>query len=433
MEYAMKIIALTCVLFLLQFYSTLSFAQGEAAVPFLEMPTNAEMNGMGYAAVAHITDNPAALTSNPAHLGMQCLDNSIFTVSENYSKWLPEFHLDLWANTTVVNAGINLKRFFPDLPSMSVGISYSNIYMNFGEFIRTGPDSPDPIGTFKAHDESSQFTLSVAADYYVRASLGITYKHVNSVLSNQPTSQETGLGKASADLYDIGFLVDVPFVPLISKIVNQPVPVYYNVSPLFNFSLGISENNFGQESLYYIDPGQADPLPRLARAGIELNLGLKYVKNDISWIPLSFKWSIEANDLLVKSDSTGASTYQSGLGDINFFREVIFGKTNKETEKLKGWELNFGEFIYFYGGRFIEDPNRGDRNFTTDGYAVSISGLLKTLEVFRPEMFEGNLMKYILNHINLKFNQSNVTTIDKTSPLNNTDYYSLNITFNNWL
>jgi hypothetical protein len=42
-------------------------------------------------------------------------------------------------------------------------------------------------------------------------------------------------------------------------------------------------------------------------------------------------------------------------------------------------------------------------------------------------------MKYVLNHIGLKFNQSNVTTIDKTSPLNNTDYYSLNITFNNWL
>jgi hypothetical protein len=241
------------------------------------------------------------------------------------------------------------------------------------------------------------------------------------------------LGKASADLYDIGFLVDVPFVPLISKIVNQPVPVYYNVSPLFNFSLGISENNFGQESLYYIDPGQADPLPRLARAGIELNLGLKYVKNDISWIPLSFKWSIEANDLLVKSDSTGASTYQSGLGDINFFREVIFGKTNKETEKLKGWELNLGETIYIYGGSLIEGPEAGNNNFTSGGYAVSISGLLKTLAVIRPEMFEGNFMKYVLNHIGLKFNQSNITTIDKTSPLNNTDYYSLNITFNNWL
>jgi len=429
----MKIIALTCVLFMLQYYSSLSFAQGTAAVPFLEMPTNAEMNGMGYASVAHITDNPAALISNPAHLGMQCLDNSIFTVSENYSNWLPAFNLNLWMNTTAVNAGINLNKIFPNLPSLSVGISYSNIYMNFGEFIRTGPDNPDPLGTFNAHDESSQLTLSVAADYYVRASLGITYKHVNSVLSNQPTAQEPGSGKASADLYDLGFLVDVPFVPLISNIVNQPIPVYNNVSPLFNFSLGISENNFGQESIYYIDRTQADPLPRFARAGIELNLGLKYVKNNISWIPLSFKWTIEANDLLINTDSSGRSTYQSGLGDINFFREVILGKTNKETEKLKGWELNLGETIYIYGGSLIEGPEAGNNNFTSGGYAVSISGLLKTLAVIRPEMFEGNFMKYVLNHIGLKFNQSNITTIDKTSPLNNTDYYSLNITFNNWL
>ena len=120
----MKTIVLICVLFFQLFFSSFSFAQAEAALPFLEIPTNAEMNGMGYASVAHITDNPAALTTNPAHLGMQCLNNSIFTVAENYGNWIPAFHLNLWTRTIVANAGINLNKIYPQLPSLSVGISY---------------------------------------------------------------------------------------------------------------------------------------------------------------------------------------------------------------------------------------------------------------------------------------------------------------------
>jgi hypothetical protein len=431
MSIAMKIIVLTIVLLFQQFLSSFSFAQGEAALPFLEIPTNAEMNGMGYASVAHITDNPAALTTNPAHLGLQCLNNSIFTAGANYSNWLPSFHLDLWTRTITTTAGLNLNKIYLQLPSLSVGISYSNVYMNFGEFVRTGPDSPDIITTFNSHDESNQVTLSIAADYFVRASIGITYKHITSTLSDQPTAGDPGNGSATANLYDLGFLVDVPVVTLISKIIDKPISVYDKISPLFNFSLGISKSNLGQESIYYIDPAQGDPLPRLAHAGIGLAFGLQYDQKDISWIPFSFKWTVEANDLCVTTNSSGNSVYQPGLGDIDFLKEIILGKTKKETDQLKGWELNLAETVYIYGGRFLEDPDHGNRNFTTDGYAVSFSGLLKTLAVIKPDLFENNFMKFVLNHIGLKFNQSTVNT--PASILNDTQFYSLNISFNNWL
>jgi len=430
MSIAMKIIVLTIVLLFQQFLSSFSFAQGEAALPFLEIPTNAEMNGMGYASVAHITDNPAALTTNPAHLGLQCLNNSIFTAGANYSNWAPYFHqfnVDMWTRTIVANAGINLNKFYPQLPPLSVGISYSNIHMQYGyyypniEFASSG----------YTYDESNQVTLSVATEYLVRASIGLTYKHITSTQSDQPTAGEPGNGSASANLNDLGFLLDVPFISLASKIINQPIKIYDNISPLFNFSLGISKSNLGQESIYYIDPAQGDPLPRLARAGIGFTFGLQYDQNDISWVPFSFKWTVEANDICVKYNSAGLPEYQPGLGDINFFKEVILGKTNKETDKLKGWELNFFESFYVYGGRFLEDPDRGNRNFKTDGYAVSLSGILKTFAVIQPGILENNIMKYFINHIGIKYNQSMVNTPD--SILNDTQFYSLNISFNNWL
>ncbi len=427
MRLTMRIFVLICVLF-----SSFSLAQGESAIPFLIMPTNAEMNGMGNASVAHITNNPAALISNPAQLGIQCLDNKIIAISENYGVLLPSFHLSNWSNTTIVNAGTNLNNIFPNLPQMSIGISLSNIYLNYQELLHVGPDF---IGSplIHTHDQSNQITLSIAADYFVRASIGFSFKHIDSDLGNFPTAQKPFSGYASGNLFDFGFLVDVPFITLISQLENRPAPVFYNLSPLFNFSLGISENNYGQEYILNTDRFQGAPLPRFTRAGIELNLGLKYNKNNISWIPFSFKWTIEANDLLVKTDNLGNNTYQSGLGDINFFREVILGKTNKETEKLKGWEINLGEFIYIYGGRLIEDPVLGNHNFTSGGYAINLSGLFKTLVVIGQVPSEGNFMHYFLHNFGLKFNQSSINTIDINSPLNKTQFYSLNISFYNWL
>ena len=157
-------------------------------------------------------------------------------------------------------------------------------------------------------------------------------------------------------------------------------------------------------------------------------------KKEFHWVPLSFKWTIEANDLLIKSDPvTNLPSYQSGLGDINFFRELVQGKTNKETEKLKGWELNFGEILYVYGGSFEEDPERGNRRFSSNGYAVNLAGIMKSIFILNPDLSGDQYMRFIFEHIGCKFSQSSVTTYDITSPLMDTKYYSINFFFKNWL
>ena len=146
------------------------------------------------------------LITNPAHLGMQCLGTSIIAGGTNYSDWLPRFHHDLWTRTSTINAGLDLRKLFPSLPSVSAGVSYSYVYMNFGEFIRTGEGDPNPISTFNSYDKSSQFTFSLAADYFIKASFGMTFKHVTSHLADQPTANEQGTGQAVINLYDYGFL-----------------------------------------------------------------------------------------------------------------------------------------------------------------------------------------------------------------------------------
>ena len=426
----MKKVVLICVLGFQFFLSPPAFSQN-TVFNFLLIPTNAEMSGMGYASVAHITDNPAALTLNPSHLGMQCLDKNIASFGNNYCEWLPSFSPDIWIRTFVATAGVNLQKYYPKLPSMSVGLAYANTHFSYGRVVTTTTANPDGPGTpVDAYDESSQVTLSFAVDYYIRASLGLTYRHV----------LENFGDKISTDLYDVGFLLDAPLIPIISRIADKRITVADNLTPLCNFSVGISKTSLGNESIYFPASSLYEGavrypslyntfnLPRYARAGIEWMLGLQYEKNNISWIPFSFKWTVEANNSLVKTDAYGylySTDYKSGLGDIDFFKEVILGKTNKETEKLKGWEFGFGEAVSIYGGSFREDYYRGNRNFATSGYALRMSGMLKAIAIISPEVVESALMQYLLNHIDLKFNSSKID-------LNNKKYYSFNVFWTNW-
>ena len=98
---------------------------------------------------------------------------------------------------------------------------------------------------------SFQVTVSIASDYFVRASIGLSFKHVTSILANPPTAGEVGNESASANLYDLGFLVDVPIISLVLKIISKPITVYDKISPLFNFSLGISKSNPGQVGIRF--------------------------------------------------------------------------------------------------------------------------------------------------------------------------------------
>jgi hypothetical protein len=427
----MKIDFILKCLFLSMMISQFTFSQGgQSALPFLLIPTSGEMQGMGYASVASLTDNPLASTRNPAHLGLQSIYNN-FSFGYNYSDWLPQFKLDLWLKTYAINAGINLQKYKKDLPPLSIGIGYSQIYVNYGEFIQTNEYGPEKVGSFNSYDKSDQLTLSIAADYYIKASFGITYKHINSQLGSKiKIGDLVGNGSSTANLYDWGILADVPVIKSLSKLLNQPVKIVDNLYPDFGFSFGFMNGNLGQYSIYYINPDQADPLPRTVRTGIGLNLGINMENNSNVWKLVSFRWTVEANDLLIKKDSNYWQ-YKSGFGNIDFFKEILRGKTNPTTEKLKGWQLNIFETFTLEGGRFEEDPRYGNRHFNTWGWSIRSGGFLKSLLVFAPNLLNKNLLEYIIKHIDIRYGTSMVETDESGNPLNNTRFQTFNIILTN--
>jgi hypothetical protein len=229
----------------------------------------------------------------------------------------------------------------------------------------------------------------------------------------------------------------------IAEIQNHPLFIDSSVSPYFDISFGLAQNNLGDKKVIYIDAVQADPLPRYARVGTGLTLGFKYSQHEITLCPLQFRWSVEANEILVKrypavKDSNDNVIrapyweYRNGLGDINIWDEVLLGKSNPETIHKTGWELTLLEFISFRGGRFEEDPNRGNRHFTTTGFGLRLSGLTKAMVLLLNESnIKDNMFIYALNHLDVRYNTSNLKTDEQYHPLDNTKFWGISLSFSN--
>ena len=242
--------------------------QGQTALPFLLVSPSARGWGMGEASVALCTDDPLAPASNPAHIGMQSR-TGYFSSGYNYYDWMPGGALpDLWWKTFAFNAGINLKKQFGITPELYAGFGYSRVYLNYGSSFTSG--------TFNAYESSDQYTAGAGIDSWVRASAGVTLKHVVSYLADFYVQGQEKVAKTTLNTYDYGLLLDVPVISILARLREEPVEVLPHMSPFFDVSMGFAKNNLGDGRVVYIDPTQGDPLPRYARIGIGFDLGMVY-------------------------------------------------------------------------------------------------------------------------------------------------------------
>ena len=417
-------------------------AQGESAVPFLLVSPSARVTGMGEASVALCTDDPLAPITNPAHIGMQS-QTSYFSFGHNYCDWMPGLgDPNLWWKTFAFNAGIDLKQQFGITPEMSLGFGYSRVYLNLGPSFTSDLAGPVQTGTFNAYESSDQYTFGAGINSWVRASAGVTFKHVVSELANFNVQGHGKVAKATVDSYDYGLLIDVPFAGILARLRGEPVEVLPHLSPFFDVSTGFAKNNLGDKRVTYIDPAQADPLPRYARIGIGFDLGMAYDIEGTEWRPVSFAWTTEQNDVLVRRypevmDSSGnvvrQSTweYTAGLGDINVLDDVILGHSGPGTIKKKGWEINILEVFSMRGGRYEQCGDKSTWGYATSGYGFRLAGIVKLLRVMRIHPAPGGVLGFILTHTDVRYDHSALTTDDRNDALANTKFDSIDIHISN--
>lgn len=313
-------------------------AQGEAAVTFLLLAPDSRAGGIGESG-AGLADNSAAIFWNPA--GIAFLSGS--ELSLTHSNWLPQFNLDLFYDY------LTYRQYIEDLDG---SVTASITYMNFGEFIRTGPDSPEEIGRFRSFDAA--LTLGYATKVHPDWGLGFNFRLIHSRLSDQPVAEEQGKGVATSVSFDIAGMWrpgDLE-IPLIGNIGNK-------------FSIGMNLSNLGPK-IYYIDRAQADPIPTNFRLGF----AAKLFDDDYN----SLLYTLDFSKLLISKDTvnnTSKEFYEAvftAWGDRPFSEELRDIVTSTGLEYVYGTP---GDFLFaLRTGFFYEDPSYGNRKFLTFGAGI---------------------------------------------------------------
>jgi hypothetical protein len=374
-----------------------TFAQGEAAVPFLLLNPSPSLSAMGATGAALPTIDPFGFLWNPAQLGYNSLHNNLsFIYYPSPIDWIPSFNLDLELNALAFNVGYNFNDLigFP----LSFGFAYSNPEINFGEFLRTSEGDPEPIGTFGAKDYYNAYSFGLGVDYFVQLSIGYTIKDITSILSDRG-SEESPWGSWTGNAYDFGILLNVPVIKLIDENLLLPLDEGLNGKPTFDFSLGYSKSNIGDE-VYYIDKNQADPLPRVDRTGYGLSAGFDLISKNLSLNMFTISFTSEAEDILVTRDTLGNSEYQSTWSDLNFWKNIIMIEGDEDIVSRTGTKLEFVESFAYYFGHF---SGRGYYVRETNGYEIRAKGIFKLWALWAKEP----ITDFIRDHFDIIYYNTN--------------------------
>ncbi len=318
-------------------FAKVSYAQGEAAVPFLLLAPDSRAGGIGESGTG-LADNSAAIFWNPA--GIAFLSGT--EVSITHSNWLPQFNLDLFYDY------LTYRQYIEDI---SGSITASLTYMNFGEFSRTNEDGPEVVGVFRSYDAA--LTLGYATKLSNDWGIGFNFRIIRSQLSDQPTGQEQGTGVATSVSFDISTMwrPEKFVLPLIDEDIGG------------KFSIGINLSNLGPK-ITYIDQDQADPIPTNFRLGF----AYKVIDDEFN----SLIYTLDFSKLLVSRDTTGSDEFYQAIfsawGDESFSNEM---RDIVTSMGLEYWYGTPGDFLFaLRAGFFYEDPGYGNRKFATFGAGI---------------------------------------------------------------
>lgn len=321
-----------------------SFAQGEAAVPFLLLAPDSRFGALGESGTG-LADNSAAIFWNPA--GIAFLTGTEVTIT--HSNWLPQFHLDLFYDYLT---------FRTYLDELNGSVTASVTYMNFGEFVRTLEGGPEPVGTFRAFDAA--LTVGYATKLSSDWGLGLNFRIIHSRLSDQPTGEEQGKGVATTVSFDVAGLWRPEYLNIFGwELENR-------------LSIGANLSNMGPK-ITYIDQAQSDPIPTNFRLGFAFNLfrdefnSLTYTL-DFSKLLVSRTTKVVPSGDTTKTVSETDEWYQAiftSWGDKPFSEEL---RDIVTTMGVEYWYGTPGDFLFaLRAGYFYEDPSYGNRKFMTFG------------------------------------------------------------------
>jgi len=368
------------------FSCSVIFAQDWIVIPSLLNQPSPVFYGAGDIGTAVPMQDPVGFYFNPAQLGYYSQNNnvSIFFMPEK-TVLFNSGQVKTTSYSYGATAGYNFKTNGSNTP-LSIGIGFlHNRYDYIGDsYPKRAPDSYDCI--------------SVGAGYenYLIYNFGFSVKSYSSKLSYNGIYYFT----ASGVVFDFGSMIIIPFDNIC---LNNAVLTIGDtkIKPILKVSTGYSILNIGKD-VYYNDLESADPLPRTARLGYNLNLGAK-MNIAGTELPINYSFTAEVENQLFIGYTNRKTTYKGLMGDIDIIENLLLLKEKYNVIVHKGHIFNFfNTLTIFTGSSAIENY----ANITSNGWAVSTEGLLQVLE----NNISDRVFNYIFRHFYVEYYSINGPT-----------------------
>jgi hypothetical protein len=367
------------ILFLLFSY-TVIFPQIYPALPFLLNQQSPIFYGAGEIGTAVPMQDPVGFYYNPAQLGYYSQNNnvSIFFMPDKTVLFNNDPN-KVTSYSYGAAAGYNFKSNGSSTP-LSIGIGYlHNRYDYVGEISpKVAPDSYDCI------------SVGAGFENYLIYNIGFSVKSYISKLSYNPVYDFTGSGV----MFDFGAMIIIPFdnIYLNNTLISMGNTEF---KPILKISTGYSILNIGKV-VYYNDLESADPLPRTARLGYNLNLGFKTNIAGAELPIIDYSFTAEVDNQLYNGYTNGKLIYKGLLGDIDIIDNLLLLNGRYNVTVHKGHIFNFLKTLTIVTGSIVQENYS---NFTSSGWAVSTEGLFQVLE----KNTSGASLNYLFKHFYLEY------------------------------
>jgi len=385
------------------------YSQSAGGAIFLLIPPSPTMNGLGGIGVSLPSDDPYSGYFNPAN-GLNNFQGTSYSHSKMSTPWLQSLTDDILLEYEVWNLGL-IPRHYP----VKFVLSFHKTFLNLGEQIRTD-EAGHFLGTSEFNMKADALTLGIGYQGYLKNipidfSFGYTRKTV---------IQNFVLGKSSDDLNDYGLLFSLPFSlkqTSIKKLKLIDDAFDFNIKPSFGYSV----SNIGKDIAF--PSYNADPTPKYLRIGISTSTVISFKSK---WNLLEWKGGRSASDELIvpRYNSDDPIKYQSGLGDVDFFKNVIKSESDSLLTIHRGDEWTILDIFTFRKGRKIDITGKID--LQTSGYGYRLAGVFKMLYF----LLDDQTFEIIPKFIDVQYNYSKWEQYPG-HPLHDTEFESLSITFNN--
>jgi len=396
------------------------FAQEESIAPVLALSQSTQLYGMGQVGTVITFNDPSSFYHNPANLGFQSREiNFASSFLTKEVEWLGDFGKGFPSFKT---ESFMLGYKFIGNP-ISIGFAHSKTRYDFQTELWNPNSLLYPYFYSENFTRINTYSIGISYEYYAIFSLGFTNKVFENSLGGYTESGWRPFNRTSS-AQDYGVMAVLPISKLWLENYNWNLQNDIKLKPLANFSVGISVLNCG-EKIYYIDQAASDPIPKSARIGYNINLGLDLVYNDQKLNAINYFFIADAEDILIKQRDTNLDyriEYQNILSDLKPFENLIQLKGTDRIIVHKSNRLELFESLYLTWGSYNWREQK--INVTSSGFGVSSKGILKAINM----IIRNEIVEFISHHFAIEY----VNSVSFKRTKYETEFSSINLYIKNF-